>query len=60
MIRRTFYFLLVTVLLGGLAGVIAFWSFYALPAMIAQSIQSAPASGSDGFRRGGQIRKLAA
>ena len=42
MIRRTFYFLLVTVLLGGLAGGIAWWSFYALPAFIAQSIQSAP------------------
>jgi RND family efflux transporter MFP subunit len=41
--RRTFYFLLVTVLLGGLAAGIAFWSFYALPAFIAQSIQSAPA-----------------
>jgi membrane fusion protein (multidrug efflux system) len=41
--RRMFYFLLVTVLLGGLAAGIAFWSFYALPAMIAQSIQSAPA-----------------
>ena len=42
MIRRTFYFLLVTVLLGGLAAAIAFWSFYALPTMIARSIQSAP------------------
>ena len=42
MIRRTFYFLLVTVLLGGLAGGIACWSFYALPAFIAQGIQSAP------------------
>jgi membrane fusion protein (multidrug efflux system) len=42
MIRRTFYFLLVTVLLGGLAGGIAWWSFYALPAFIAQGIQSAP------------------
>jgi membrane fusion protein (multidrug efflux system) len=41
--RRSFYFLLVTVLLGGLAAGIAFWSFYALPAFIAQSIQSAPA-----------------
>ena len=43
MIRRSFYFLLVTVILGGLAGGIAWWSFYALPAFIAQSIQSAPA-----------------
>lgn len=43
MIRRSFYFLLVTVLLGGLAGVIAWWSFVGLPGMIAQSIQSAPA-----------------
>ena len=43
MIRRIFYFLLVTVLLGGLAGGIAFWSFYALPSFIAQSIKSAPA-----------------
>jgi RND family efflux transporter MFP subunit len=42
MIRRIFYFLLVTVLLGGLAGGIAWWSFYALPAFIAQGIQSAP------------------
>jgi membrane fusion protein (multidrug efflux system) len=41
--RRIFYFLLVTVLLGGLAAGIAFWSFVALPAFIAQSIQSAPA-----------------
>ena len=43
MIRRSFYFLLVTVILGGLAGGIAWWSFYALPAFIAQSIQSTPA-----------------
>jgi membrane fusion protein, multidrug efflux system len=42
MIRRSFYFLLVTVLLGGLAAGIAWWSFYALPAFIAQGIQSAP------------------
>lgn len=42
MIRRIFYFLLVTALLGGLAGGIAWWSFYALPAFIAQGIQSAP------------------
>jgi membrane fusion protein (multidrug efflux system) len=43
MIRRSFYFLLVTVILGGLAGGIAWWSFYALPAFIAESIKSAPA-----------------
>ena len=43
MIRRSFYFLLVTVILGGLAGGIAWWSFYALPAFIAQSIQGTPA-----------------
>ncbi len=42
MIRRAFYFLLVTVLLGGLAGGIAFWSFYALPSFIAEGIKSAP------------------
>ncbi len=42
MIRRIFYFVLVTVVLGGLAGGIAFWSFKALPEMIATSIMSSP------------------
>ncbi|HLA02890.1 MAG TPA: hypothetical protein VJ019_09025, partial [Aestuariivirga sp.] len=42
MIRRVFYFLLVTVVLGGLAGGIAFWSFYALPSFIAEGIKNAP------------------
>jgi RND family efflux transporter MFP subunit len=42
MIRRIFYFLLVTVLLGGLAGGIAFWSFYALPSFIAEGIKNSP------------------
>jgi RND family efflux transporter MFP subunit len=42
MIRRTIYFLLATIILGGLAGGIAYWSFIGLPTLIAQSIQSAP------------------
>lgn len=42
MIRRTIYFLLATVVLGGLAVVIGWWSFVGLPSMIAESIKSAP------------------
>ncbi len=42
MIRRIFYLLLVTVLLGGLGAVIAWWSFYQLPAFIAESIKNSP------------------
>lgn len=42
MIRRIFYFLLATIVLGGLAGGIWFWSFKALPEMIATAIKSAP------------------
>lgn len=42
MIRRIIYFLLASIVLGGLAAGIAFWSFKALPEMIATSIKSAP------------------
>lgn len=42
MIRRTIYFLLATIVLGGLAAVIGWWSFIGLPSMIAESIKSAP------------------
>jgi membrane fusion protein (multidrug efflux system) len=42
MIRRSIYFLLATVILGGLATVIGWWSFVGLPSMIAESIKSAP------------------
>lgn len=42
MIRRTIYFLLATIVLGGLAIVIGWWSFVGLPSMIAESIKSAP------------------
>ncbi|MBI2719281.1 MAG: efflux RND transporter periplasmic adaptor subunit [Rhizobiales bacterium] len=42
MIRRVFYLLLATVILGGLGGGIYYWSFKALPAMIATSIATAP------------------
>jgi RND family efflux transporter MFP subunit len=42
MIRRTFYILLVTVILGGLGGGIYFWSHIQLPAIIAESIKNAP------------------
>ena len=52
MIRRIFYFLLVTVLLGGLAGGIAFWSFYSLPAIIAKH-QECAAPAADGLGRRG-------
>ena len=42
MIRRILYFLLVTAVLGGLAGGIYYWSFKALPSMIAESIRTMP------------------
>ena len=42
MIRRVLYFLLVTVLLGGLGGAIYWWSFIQLPAFIADSMKNAP------------------
>lgn len=42
MIRRVLYVLLVTVLLGGLGGLIYWWSFIQLPAFIADSIKNAP------------------
>lgn len=42
MIRRSIYFILSTVILGGLAAVIGWWSFVGLPGMIEQSIKSAP------------------
>ena len=42
MIRRVLYFLLVTVLLGGLGGAIYWWSFVQLPAFIADSMKNAP------------------
>jgi RND family efflux transporter MFP subunit len=42
MIRRSFYFLLATVILGGLAAVIGWWSFVGLPSMIAEAIKSSP------------------
>ena len=41
-IRRVLYVLLVTVLLGGLGGLIYWWSFIQLPAFIADSIKNAP------------------
>lgn len=42
MIRRTIYLLLATLVFGGLAVGIWFWSFKALPDMIATAIKSAP------------------
>lgn len=42
MIRRIFYTLLVTVILGGLGGAIYFWTHIQLPSIIAESIQNAP------------------
>ena len=42
MIRRILYLLLVTILLGGLAGAIAFYAFDFKPKMIAGFIQNAP------------------
>ena len=42
MIRRILYFLLVTVLLGGLAGAIAFYAFDFKPKMLAKVILGAP------------------
>ena len=42
MIRRILYFLLVTVLLGGLAGAIAFYAFDFKPKMLATVILGAP------------------
>ncbi|MFN0190633.1 MAG: efflux RND transporter periplasmic adaptor subunit [Aestuariivirga sp.] len=42
MIRRTIYFLLVTIFLGGLAGAIGWWSFIGLPGMIETAIKSSP------------------
>jgi membrane fusion protein, multidrug efflux system len=42
MIRRITYFLLATVVLGGLAAGIGWWSFVGLPSMIEQAIKSSP------------------
>ncbi|NJM31024.1 MAG: efflux RND transporter periplasmic adaptor subunit [Rhizobiales bacterium] len=42
MIRRTIYFLLVTLVLGGLAAGIGYWSFIGLPGMIETAIKSSP------------------
>jgi membrane fusion protein, multidrug efflux system len=42
MIRRTLYILLSTVVLGGLAGGIYFWSHIQLPAIIADAVKNAP------------------
>lgn len=42
MIRRTIYFLLATIILGGLAGAIYWWAFDAKPKMIAGFILGAP------------------
>jgi len=42
MIRRILYFLLVTVILGGLAGAIAFYAFDFKPKMLAEVIMGAP------------------
>ncbi len=42
MIRRTLYILLATVVLGGLAGGIYFWSHIQLPAIIADAVKNAP------------------
>lgn len=42
MIRRIIYLFLATAVLGGLAGGIWFWSFKALPEMIATAIKSSP------------------
>jgi RND family efflux transporter MFP subunit len=42
MIRRILYFLLVTVILGGLAGAIAFYAFEFKPKMLAEVILGAP------------------
>lgn len=42
MIRRTIYFLLTTLLLGGLAAGIYYWSFIGLPTMIETAIKSSP------------------
>jgi membrane fusion protein (multidrug efflux system) len=42
MIRRTLYILLATVILGGLAGGIYFWSHIQLPAIIADAVKNSP------------------
>lgn len=42
MIRRIFYFLLVTIILGGLGGAIAFYAFDFKPKMLAEVIMGAP------------------
>lgn len=42
MIRRSIYFILATVVLGGLAALIGWWSFVGLPSMIETAIKSAP------------------
>lgn len=42
MLRRTIYFLLVLILLGGLGGMIAFYAFQWKPQFLAQVIMSAP------------------
>ncbi|MCA3573727.1 MAG: hypothetical protein IOC86_07385, partial [Aestuariivirga sp.] len=42
MIRRILYFLLVTVILGGLGGAIAFYAFEFKPKMLAEVILGAP------------------
>ena len=42
MIRRTLYILLSTVVLGGMAGGIYYWSHIGLPGMIAEMVTNAP------------------
>ena len=42
MIRRTLYILLSTVLLGGMAGGIYYWSHVGLPALIADAVMNSP------------------
>jgi RND family efflux transporter MFP subunit len=42
MIKRFIYLTLATLMLGGFGGLVAWWSFYALPAIIAEGMQNAP------------------
>ena len=60
MIRRIFYLLLVTVLLGGLAGAIAFYAFDFKPKMLAEVILGAPRPPETVSAEAGTHRHLAA
>ena len=59
MLRRIIYFFLVTVIFGGLAGLIAYYAFDFKPKMIAQDDHEFTAAGRNHFGGGGARGDLA-